>query len=89
MESSDWSIEPLPIISLDPWIGDDGYNLFRDDGPLGPLPEGLTSLRESDMEFYHLRPHDSATEMLHHGAASITRGFHDKGTPLAEPGPPG
>ncbi len=45
------SIEPLPIISFDPGKGDEGYDLFRNDGPLGSLPEGLSPLRESDMEF--------------------------------------
>ena len=45
------SIEPLPIISFDPGIGDKGYDLFRDDGPLGLLLEGLSPLRDSDMDF--------------------------------------
>ncbi len=55
MESDDTRVqdgeEPRLIIPLDPGIEDDGEALFRDDGPLGPLPEGLSPLRESDMEF--------------------------------------
>ncbi len=55
MESDDARVrdggEPRLIIPLDPGIEDDGESLFRDDGPLGPLPEGLSPLRESDMEF--------------------------------------
>ncbi len=42
---------PRPIISLDPGIEDDDYSLFWDDGPLGPVVEGLCPFRESDMEF--------------------------------------
>ncbi len=43
--------EPRFIVSLDPGIEDDGDSLFRDDGPLGPVPEGLSPLRDFDMEF--------------------------------------
>ncbi len=39
------------IVSLDPRAEDDGEALFRDDGPLGPVLEGLSPLRESDIEF--------------------------------------
>ncbi len=42
---------PQPIISLDPGIEDDDCSLFRDNSPLGPIMEGLSPLRESDMEF--------------------------------------
>ena len=43
--------KPRPIISLDPGIEEDDYSLFRDDGPLGPVVEGLCPFMESDMEF--------------------------------------
>ncbi len=42
---------PQPIIPLDPGIEEDNYSLFRDDGPLGPVVEGLCPFMESDMEF--------------------------------------
>ncbi len=45
--------EPRLIISLDPGIEDDEEGFFREDGPMGPivLPDGLSPLRDSDMEF--------------------------------------
>ena len=45
--------EPRLIIPLDPGIEDDEEGFFRDDGPMGPiiLPDGLSPLREYDMEF--------------------------------------
>ena len=55
MESNDPQVpdseKPRLIISLDHRIEDDGEALFRDDGPLGLLLEGLSPLRVSDMEF--------------------------------------
>ncbi len=45
--------EPRLIIPLDPGIEDEEEGFFRDDGPMGPiiLPDGLSPLREYDMEF--------------------------------------
>ncbi len=47
------SSERKPIVSLDPGIEDEDDILYGDSGPLGPVVqiEGLSPLREEDMEF--------------------------------------